>query len=227
MRADPLAARQRFEEAQRLAAAPWPTRVAALRAVLGAASEADPLRRRVMESLAQVLRQAGIPHGAAAWLATAVRLGPSRDRGRLGSVFRLAGLLLAEEDPRAAAPLLEEVARLSRSLDPRLADRASVLRAGLAADQGDRPALEALARGLAREGGAPTARLEVLGALGVVCLERGDGRGAGRALAQARACYLAALAGKDEEEARRAAQAWLDLDLRRRLGTPSEDSPGG
>ena len=212
----PLEARRLWEHAKEQKHLPWRTQVRAWRAVLDEAIPTDRLHRRALESCAKTLRSASLPHGAAALEARAARLGTSRNRGRLGSRIGQARGLRAEGDLDAAAPLLDEVADLARTIAPTMADRARAWQLDDVVDRADRSALERLRRALDEERAGLPLRLEATGALGLLRLRAGDERGARRALAQAERLYRTSQKG-DADRATRCAKLWLDLELRRRL----------
>lgn len=220
--AGPIEARRLWDEARKRRSAPWREQVRGYRAVLAEATPTDRYHRRALEALARVLRSEGLPHGAAALEARATRLGPRRDRGRLGSLLTHARGLRREGDFDAAFPLLEETACCGRNVAPTMADQARRLQAEDLGDQGDLDALEGLARTVVRERAGAPVRLRVLGALGIIRLEAGDARGARKALAEAERVYRTALT-RDDDDATRCAKLWLDLELRRRL----PDLPAG
>jgi len=184
--------------------------------VLDEAIPTDSLHRRALKALASACRKADLPHAAAAYEARAAGLGPTSDRGRLGSTLDHARALRREGDPWAAAPFLEQVAECGRRLAPRLADRARLDQARDLEIARDREGLARLARLTEREKAAPAVRLQILDALGLLALEAGDERAARRALKTAERIHRQALR-HDNDDASRCAKAWLDLRLRMRL----------
>ena len=212
----PLEARRLQEEARALRHATWRRQAMAWRAVLAEAVPSDRVHRRALESWAKDLRRAGLPHGAAALESRAATLGPTRDRGRIGSQLGLIRGLRKEGDLDAATPLLAEVADLARNVAPTMADRARAWQVDDAVDRGDLQVLEHLATRLDDERAGIALRLEAVGALGLLRLRDDDLRGARRALVDAERLYRTSQKEGDKL-ALRCAKLWLDLELRTRL----------
>ncbi|MHC5011876.1 MAG: hypothetical protein ACYTG6_13180 [Planctomycetota bacterium] len=215
-RANPIEARRLWEEAKRLEAGPWPARLRAYRAVVAEAHPSNRTYVRALRAAARTTREAGLPHGAAAFEAWAARIGPERDPRRLAATLARAKALRDEGDLEAAAPLLETLAATARTTAARVADTALSLLAEDAFDRADLEALEALARRMERDGAAPHVRLKTWGDVGALRLAASDEAGARRALVRAERAYREG-AASGEKEAVASTKAWLDLDLRARL----------
>jgi hypothetical protein len=215
--AGPREARIRWKEAQALDKAPWRERLEAFRAVRRETTVTDSYFAKALVAEAGVLAEGGHLSAAHGARATAAELGPRHEPDRFALALAAARALLADEDPRGARPLLEDVVENGGSSAPQFTAPALELLGRLASDDGDAAALSRLIK---RAEDAVPARIDVrlalLDLLGVLALDGGDRKTAERALADERRLYDAARRESPDAE-RVASREWLKLELPKRL----------
>jgi hypothetical protein len=215
-RAGPLEAREAWRRAQALRVGPWRPRMLALREAAGLAAPGDSLRPRALAAQADLLRGLARVHAAAALDACALAAVPRRDPDRAARLLDAARALLGDGDREAARGLAQSAAEEGRGPAAWLADEALELLVTLSGEERARERLAALAAMAERDGARAATRIEAAGALGLALLEAGDEPGARRELSRAERAFRDS-GREDLRDQARAAKAWLDLSLRRRL----------
>lgn len=215
-RAGPLEAREAWARAQALRGGPWRTRLIALREAAGLAAPGDSLRPRALAAQADLLRGLARVHAAAALDAWALEAVPRRDPDRAARLLDAARALLGDGDREAARGLALTAAEEGRGPAAWRADEALELLVTLSGEERARERLAALAAKAERDGARAATRIEAAGALGLALLDAGDEPGARRELSRAERAFRESVR-EDARDQARAAKAWLDLPLRRRL----------